>query len=1225
MSSKKSMLQFLSGLATPGLLSAALALLLQVLPTGASAQYTKLHDFGDRLNGSLPFSAPVSDGTFLYGMTSAGGTDDDGTIYKIKPDGTGYLKLLDFGDVADGSEPHGALFFDGTFLYGMTKGGGDEGHGTIFKILPDGTGYSKLLDFAYLTSGAFPYGSLISDGTFLYGMTTQGGSGSYGTLFKIKTDGTGFAVLLNFIDTNGSNAFGTPFYDGTYLYGMTSTGGTSSRGTLFRIKPDGSGYLRLLNFNGIGNGSSPYGSVFSDGTFLYGMTISGGANNRGTIFKIGPDGAGFSKLFDFTTGVATGGSPTGSLVSDGTFLYGATADFGANSRGTIFKIKTDGTGFVKLLDNDIGTYGLSAEGTLIFVGTTLYGVKSGYSNGAAPFYSGSMYKINTDGSGYAKLVSFNITGEHPLGSLVLAGGFLYGTTSDGGLLGGGTIFKIKPDGTSYAKVLDFDRITNGSNPVGRLIFDGTFFYGLTNSGGAHDNGTVFKILPDGTGYVKLFDFDFATTGNSPTGSLIYDGTFLYGTTYLGGTNHNGTVFKIKTDGTGYLKLIDFDEFNQGSNPKGSLISDGIFLYGLASGGGVNGSWGTVFKVKLDGSGFAKLYDFDVNDPTSGGIPTGSLVLTGSVLYGMTSSGGQHSGGIIFKINTSGTGFSKLLDFDDRKTGSFPYGSLTLGGAFFYGMTSQGGGIGNGTLFRIKPDGTGFSKLLDFNDGSSAQASLISDGTFLYGLTQNGGDFGGGILFKSTLSPFVSVTNFSPGLGVEGTYVTIYGTGFDPTAANNTVKFNGTTATVISGSADSLAVIVPVGAASGPVSVTAGTTGTSLDDFDVTTVSYMFDGKVKNCNTTFQGFGSGGNDYEETFLPVNPTDKVTVSFVSFAVGDQLSVYDGPTSASPLIVHLSGTSLPADIIATGPGGELTFVFTWEDGTSAWEADINCASVAGPPITISPQPADFAICPGGMATFTTGASGTTNIIYQWQFATTLTGSFSDIANVSGYSNTTTATLSVNTAGNFGAGFYRAKVNGDLATTAFSNAAQLTIAAPPAPPTTNGVSFCGGTSATLTASGGTNGQYNWYSDATGGPPIAGQNNDSFTTPVLTATTPYYVSLVIGGCESTRTLAIAATILTGACDDIVVYNGISPNGDNKNPIWYIKNISVVQETKINHVTIYNRWGDPVFEVDDYDNANVVFDGHNKNGGELPSGIYFYAISFSSGRKTLTGYLSLRR
>ncbi|MEQ1588254.1 MAG: gliding motility-associated C-terminal domain-containing protein [Cyclobacteriaceae bacterium] len=94
---------------------------------------------------------------------------------------------------------------------------------------------------------------------------------------------------------------------------------------------------------------------------------------------------------------------------------------------------------------------------------------------------------------------------------------------------------------------------------------------------------------------------------------------------------------------------------------------------------------------------------------------------------------------------------------------------------------------------------------------------------------------------------------------------------------------------------------------------------------------------------------------------------------------------------------------------------------------------------------------------------------------------------------------------------------------------------------------------------------------------------------------------------------------------DIEIYNGISPNNDDQNDIFLIRYIDLLPDTQENNVTIYNRWGSKVFEVFDYNNTTNVFRGLNDNGGELPSGSYFYKIEFASGRESKTGFLSLKR
>lgn len=1098
------------------------------LSIDSQAQFTKLLDFGTSENGLYPRSTPISDGTFLYGMTAEGGAQKLGVIYKVKLDGTGYTKLLDF-DGTNGANPYGSLVSDGTFLYGMTQRGGANGQGAMFKIKMDGTGFAKLLDFSYGTNGGFPLGSLIYDGTFLYGMTTQGGSKFYGTIFKILPDGSGYSKLLEFdYTTTGGYPYGSLVSDGTFLYGMTTLDGASDNGTIFKIKLDGSGYTKLLTLNATANGSLPWGSLISDGTFLYGMTRNGGSNNQGTIFKIMPDGTGFVKLLNFSNTI-TGGYPTGSLVSDGTFLYGTTVTGGTLGYGTIFKIKPDGTGFVKLKDEDNNSGGPYPEGTLLLNATTLFGVKSS----GGPGYFGTTYKINTDGSGYSTLVNFEVSGNNPTGSLISDGTFLYGMTAYGGLANYGTVFKIKPDGTGFLRLLNFDGSLKGSRPSGSLISDGTFLYGMTGQGGANDAGVIFKVKPDGTGFLKLLDFDYTTLGGSPSGALVYDGAFLYGTTFSGGTNSYGTIFKIKPDGTGFATVLNFD-YTKGSYPNGSLIYDGTFLYGTTYQGGSNGGFGVVYKIKPDGTGFLNLHDFNNTD---GRNPRGSLIASGSVLYGMTSIGSIDDSGNIYKINTDGSGFTELMPFISDNTGGSPTGALISDGTFLYGLANYGGTLGLGTMFKIKTDGTSFTKLYEFNDGQYPAGSLFSDGSFLYGAA-GGGANGLGTLFKRSLAPFTIITNFTPAEGVEGTLVTINGVDFDPTPANNLVKFDNTNAVVVSATASTLTAFVPVGATSGAISVTANGTDISIADFTVTPEAYMTNDLVKNCNVTFWPptyeyiMDNSYDDVIETFVPVNPSDKVKISFSSFDVEDLLSVYDGPTTSSPLIATLNGNSLPADIVATGPGGELTFSFSWQDASSYWGATITCVTGGNaipPSITSTP--------------LTTAVAGK------------ITLDLVPLINAPG-------TLDINS---------------------------IEIVVQP-------------------ASGA----------------IADINNGILSIDYAGKVFKGNESITIKACDL-NSLCAEQTFFIEVLGEIIIYNAISPNTDGLNEIFRIENIDLLADTKENTVTIYNRWGSKVFEVENYNNNDRVFKGLNQNGNELPSGTYFYKIVFPATGGKRNGYLEIKR
>ncbi len=721
----------------------------QIVSFTALGQYTKLFDLGNS-PGSHPNGSLISDGTFLYGMTSGGGANDLGTIFKIKPDGTGYATLLDFDGISKGSYPYGSLMSEGGFLYGMTSTGGTNDLGTIFKIKLDGSGYNKLLDFNGNINGSYPNGDLISDGTFLYGMTYGGGEFSFGTIFKIKPDGTGFATMLEFKGiSNGSEPAGSLTLEGGFLYGLTSSGGTNDLGSLFKISPIDNTHTKLFDFVGSASGSNPYGSLLSDGTFLYGLTSHGGAglfDDDGIIFKIKPDGTGFVNLHTMQ-GSSDGSEPYGSLILEGGFLFGLASYYG-NDYGTIFKIKTDGTGFVNLRSLSGTTDGDAPYGSLISDGTFLYGMTESGGNSNL----GTIFKIKPDGTGFNKLYDFSLAGNSPYGSLASDGNFLYGMTAGGGASNNGTIFKIKPDGSGYITLQDFNGSGNGSNPQGSLFYDGTSLFGMTYSGGSSNSGTIFKILPDGSGFTTLKEFD-GSDGDRAYGSLISDGTFLYGMTSEGGSD-DGIIFKIKLDGTGYTILSEFQFAGTGYQPFGDLFYDGTFLYGMGRNGGANSNSGSIFKLKPDGTGFTTIYSFGASSG-DGSTPYGSLISDGAFLYGMTQLGGM-GGGTIFKIRPDGSGYVKLQNFSgvDIFDGSNPYGTLVLDGSTLYGMTSTGGATNFGTVFKIHSDGTNYTKLLDFDDainGSNPRGALLLLAGSLYGMTQAGGSASGGTLFKYSLS------------------------------------------------------------------------------------------------------------------------------------------------------------------------------------------------------------------------------------------------------------------------------------------------------------------------------------------------------------------------------------------------------------------------------------------------------------------------------------------
>ena len=400
---------------------------------------------------------------------------------------------------------------------------------------------------------------------------------------------------------NGTNGFvpssliqGT---DGNF-YGTASRGGASNQGTVFQVTPAGviTAIYSFCALPSCADGEQPQGSLVlgSDGNF-YGTATGGGAQQKGTVFKITPGGT-LTTIYNFCslTNCTDGAFPNGGLVleSDGNF-YGTTQGVFSESPGTIF--------------------GITPTGTL----TTLYNfcAKPDCADGTSP--------------------RAGLTRDR--------GETLFGTTPDGGTTANGTVFRITLDGKFFKTLHSFctggASCPDGSFPMGPLTvgFDGNI-YGTAGSGGANSNGAAFSLTPTGT-YALLYSF--CPAADCTDGSLPQSGLFqatdanFYGTALEGGFNGRGTLFRVSKAGV-ETRLHSF-HVTDGAAPRTQVVqgTDGN-VYGTTSNGGPRNKTicnnppfgcGTVFRESV-GKPFVKAVELE-------GKVGDSIVILGNALTGST--------------------------------------------------------------------------------------------------------------------------------------------------------------------------------------------------------------------------------------------------------------------------------------------------------------------------------------------------------------------------------------------------------------------------------------------------------------------------------------------------------------------------------------------------------------------------------------------------------------
>ncbi|MGH9443674.1 MAG: choice-of-anchor tandem repeat GloVer-containing protein [Thermoanaerobaculia bacterium] len=575
-----------------------------------------------------------------------------------------------------------------------------------------------------------------------FGVAASLRAGSPGTIFAFGVSSTGSGSMSELVADPAGN-----------LYGVTSRARTGA-GVIFEISSAGN-FSVLHEFGtALNDGLSPAGAlVFLSGN-LYGTTSAGGDSARGSIFSLSPDGADYHVLHSFGYRQNDGESPQAGLSLFEGKLWGTTSAGGRGGKGTIFSLNPAGDGYAVVFSFDSASgLGTQPAVSLAFAAGRCLGVTSqGSEHG-----DGAIFSVLPDGSQATLLHAFDRTstanGYFPDGPLTLSNGLLYGVTDGGGVYGPGIAYAIRPDGSDFRIVHNFgsDQHADGSEPAGALLAAGGRIFGITAFGGANDLGVAYS-LEDGGAFTILHSFGSeAADGAVPHAGFVLANGALFGTTPGGGENANGTAFAINPDGGGYRRIFSFGRTSpDGWYPAAGVIDVGGKLFGSTVGGGISPGSGVLYSVNTDGSGEQILHEFafDAGD----GIFPGNLVAgSDGTLYGGTGQGGAFNFGTVFRINANGSGYETLHSFAGPPTDGWSAGSPIFLNGILYGVSAAGGSGGGGVLFSIRPDGGDYRILHSFpgslTDGSIPIKLVDVGGGIFYGITSGGGVLGRGTIFS----------------------------------------------------------------------------------------------------------------------------------------------------------------------------------------------------------------------------------------------------------------------------------------------------------------------------------------------------------------------------------------------------------------------------------------------------------------------------------------------
>jgi uncharacterized repeat protein (TIGR03803 family) len=373
----------------------------------------------------------------------------------------------------DGANPYAGVTLDRAGnLYGTASVGGRPNHqGTVYQLTRNRGGWmlATIYDFGGSPSdGATPQARVVfGPGGALYGTTAQGGSGGWGTVFKLlppvhvcTTPSCPWSETLLYQFGDPHHDAATPSYGDVVfdshgnLYGTTTLGGgglcnDQTCGTVYELSPaQGSWTENIICAFSVctTNGYWPYaGVVFDNAGNLYGTTAWGG----GSVYKLSPQGNGWnSETLYYFFGFSEGWPEGGVILDSFGNLYGTTAG-GSGAAGSVFKLSSNGGGVPTIL-HSFGSFGGStppgpSANLVMDSAGNLYGTT--YLDGAHS--QGSVFKLSSSNGLWTLTTLHDFTGGadggQPWGQLTLdASGNIFGTTTIGGSAGFGVVFEITP-------------------------------------------------------------------------------------------------------------------------------------------------------------------------------------------------------------------------------------------------------------------------------------------------------------------------------------------------------------------------------------------------------------------------------------------------------------------------------------------------------------------------------------------------------------------------------------------------------------------------------------------------------------------------------------------------------------------------------------------------------------------------------------------------------------
>jgi uncharacterized repeat protein (TIGR03803 family) len=958
--------------------------------------FNVLHSFSGS-DGSTPQSSLVMDSNGdLFGTTSGNGTTSLGTVFELSPNGSGgynFTNLHSFsGGASDGFDPIAGLVIDSKGnLYGTSTQGGTNNDGTVFELSPSGSGgYNYSIIYTFNGSdGRGPVGGLTMDSKGnLYGTTYFGGSSNDGSVYQLSPNGSGgfnLTTLHSFSGSDGAFPEGALVMDSKgNLFSTTIGPVPGSSGTVFELSPNGTNgysFTTLHSFSG-SDGYSPITGLTADSSGnLYGVAPTGGSHNAGTIFELtvaGPsitpstanlpanaatliiNGSGFdsnaandSVTFDNgvtgTVASATATSLTVSLsglssVTAGTALHASVTVDGASSGSpvqvaTIAPVVTsskanlpanaasltiNGDGFDSNAANDSVSFDDGVTGTVTSATATSLQVNlSGLSSSIAGAALDASVTVDGVSSGSPVQVATvapvvtSSTANLPVNAanLTISGiGFDKNAANDSVTFDNGVTGKVT-SATTTSLIVSLSGVSGLT--AGTLLHASVTVDGVS-SGNPVQVATIAPVVTSSTANLPANATSLTINGlgfdkNTANDSVAFDN----GVT---GTISSATATSLVVNLSGLSSLTAGTALDASVTVDGASSGTSVPVATLAP--VVTSSTANLpanaVSLTINGGGFdsetandSVSFDNGVTG-TITSATTSSLIVSLSGLSGLTGGTALHASVTVDSISGgSPVQVAIVAPVITSSTANLPVNAASLtinGNGFDSNAANDSVSFDNGVTGKVT-SATTSSLIVSLSSFGSLTAGTALDAS----VTVNGVSSGSPVQV-ATVAPVI--TSSTANLPVNATSLTINGSGFDSKAANDSITLdNGVTGTVASATATSLVVNVndlsglTAGAAL-HASVTVDTVS-SGNPVQVATIAPVVSPSTANLPTNATSLTIKGSGFDSNAANDNVTfDNGVTGTVVSATAVSLTVHVGGLS------NLSaGTALHASVTVNG----------------------------------------------------------------------------------------------------------------------------------------------------------------------------------------------------------------------------------------------------------------------------------------------------------------------